>query len=179
MNRLTRITDSMMEYQRFENEPLKFEYELIALTEIFVFLELQYQYALKENEQTIVFDRNKEIFFYFDRDKLMQIIYNIVSNFLKYAGKHTTLFISFSEKNTLYRIVFEDNGRGVSHEHIPFLKEKFYQADRVKTGDIQSRGIGVGLSIVSKILDACGGRWTIKSDKGKGFKVTIVLPKFV
>lgn len=62
----------------------------------------------------------------------------------------------FHEKSTDI-LIFQDNGKGVSASELPYLKEKFYQADKAKTGDVRDRGLGIGLSIIDKIVRDAGG----------------------
>ncbi len=69
---------------------------------------------------------------------------------MKYAGDGATLTIDISPK----KIIFSDDGVGIAKKELPFIFEKFYQGKSEKTGDASSRGIGVGLSIIKKILDA-------------------------
>ena len=73
-------------------------------------------------------------------------------------------------------LIFEDNGKWVHKKTLPFLKEKFYQVDQAKTGSIETRGIGVGLSIVERIVKAAGGFVEITSGQRKGFMVRIDIP---
>ncbi|MCB9806564.1 hypothetical protein H6768_01450 [Candidatus Peribacteria bacterium] len=79
----------------------------------------------------------------FDQDKLVQIFHNVVSNFLRYAGSGTQLRVNFFHESTTDILIFQDNGKGVTAGDLPYLKEKFYQAEKSKTGDIRNRGLGV------------------------------------
>lgn len=99
----------------------------------------------------------------FDQDSLVQIFHNIVGNFLRYAGSGTQLRVNFFHESTTDILIFQDNGRGVTAEDLPYLKEKFYQAEKSKTGDIRDRGLGIGLSIVDKIVRDAGGALDIIS----------------
>ena len=177
MERLLKITNSMMDYQRFEHEKIQLHYEDIDILELLDFLMSQYESQLSANNQRIEYPHDGPNMIFFDRDKLAQILHNVISNFIKYAGQKTTLFVIFSAKKDAYHLVFEDNGAGVDSSEVPFLKEKFYQSDMSKSDDITHRGIGVGLSIVQKILDACRGECTIESGAGKGFRLIIIIPR--
>lgn len=63
----------------------------------------------------------------------MQLLHNIVSNFIKYAGKKTTLTVSFFHDADWTHLLFSDDGEGVDVEELPFLKEKFYQVDKSRS----------------------------------------------
>lgn len=179
LDRLTRITQAMMDFQKLENDDVRLRYDMVDLPELLSFVETNWAQRLTRNQQRVVYSRARRFQVFFDKDRLAQVVHNIIGNFTKYAGKETTLYISWSIIKDRYRLVFADNGRGVERKEVPFLAEKFYQADSSKTGDIEDRGIGVGLSIVRKIVDAAGGDWTIESDLGKGFRIEIILPRLL
>ena len=103
----------------------------------------------------------------FDHDSLVQILHNITANFLRYAGQNTQLRMNFFHELTHDILIFQDNGRGVSASELPYLKEKFYQADKSKSGDIRDRGLGVGLSIIDKIVRDAGGSVDLISAEGE------------
>lgn len=93
----------------------------------------------------------------------MQIFHNVITNFLRYAGEKSTLTIQYHSVQGGDMLTFTDDGVGVCDSEIPYLKEKFYQVDKSKTGDIAHRGIGVGLSIVDKIIREIGGHMDLIS----------------
>ncbi len=126
---------------------------------------------LEENAQKIELIGSKDIEIMCDSDLLVQLVYNLVSNFHKYAGKHSRLQISLHSD----RISFWDNGKWVYKAKIPFLFEKFYQWNKEKTGDAAKRGIGVWLSIVKKIVEVHSWKYEIDSDHHKGFRFDILL----
>ena len=82
--------------------------------------------------------------------------------FLKYLGR---------EKDYA-KISIEDSGIGISKEDIPFIFNRFYMVDKVRTG----KSFGLGLSIVKWILDIHGGNIDIDSEPGTGTKMTVRLP---
>lgn len=75
--------------------------------------------------------------------------------------------MNFFHESTTDIIIFQDNGRGVKAEDLPYLKEKFYQADKSKSGDVRDRGLGIGLSIIDKIVRDAGGAVDLISAEGE------------
>lgn len=179
LDRLTRITQAIMEFQKLENDDVNLRYEMVDFPELLSFVESNWAQRLAKNGQRVVYSRGRKFQVFFDKDRLAQVAHNVIGNFIKYAGAGTNLYVSWSLTKDGYRLSFADNGRGVDRKEIPFLTEKFYQADSSKSGDIEDRGIGVGLSIVRKIVDAAGGDWRIDSDAGKGFRIEVTLPRLV
>jgi signal transduction histidine kinase len=165
--RLTRIVDSLMHFQMFESRPSQFRHTKINLIDVFSIVQETHSGELSNHKQSMTYDGSKRATIVFDQDSLVQIFHNVVSNFLRYAGADTQLRVNFFHENTTDILIFQDNGRGVTAGDLPYLKEKFYQAEKSKTGDIRSRGLGVGLSIIDKIVRDAGGAVDLMSAAGE------------
>jgi signal transduction histidine kinase len=174
--RLTRIVESLMHFQTFESRPTDFHHTKINLIDIFTIVQETHSWELSNHGQSMVYVGPKKSTLIFDHDKLVQILHNIVGNFLRYAGTGTQLRMNFFHESTTDILIFQDNGRGVKAEDLPYLKEKFYQADKAKSGDVRDRGLGVGLSIVDKIVRDAGGAVDLISAEGEWFTVRIEIP---
>ncbi|MBN1546990.1 MAG: GHKL domain-containing protein, partial [Syntrophaceae bacterium] len=109
-----------------------------------------------------------------DRDRLSQILINILDNAVKYTPEEgrITLEVSRVEGDTVIRI--SDTGIGIPKSEIPKLGERFYRVD--KTRSRQLGGTGLGLSIVKHLMKAHGGRMIIDSNPGKGTTVSLYFP---
>lgn len=109
-----------------------------------------------------------------DRDKLKQVVLNLLSNGIKYnhPGGRVTMSASASETNSC--ITVEDTGVGVPEDAIPHLFEKFY---RVHESEGLVSGTGLGLSICKEIVQGHGGRMEVKSLPGAGSSFAVILPR--
>ncbi|MDD2487524.1 MAG: HAMP domain-containing sensor histidine kinase [Candidatus Gracilibacteria bacterium] len=177
IDRLIKITNLIMEFEKEESK--KFGDIFISkndLVEMLEFTSLEYTNDLAKNKQSISFNKDKPFYINADKDKITQIIHNIFSNFIKYSGKGTLLSITFVNKKNLSVITFKDNGIGISKDELPFIKEKFYKIEksRMKNND---NGVGIGLSVVDKIVKLHNGNFDIVSDIKKGLEIRITLPK--
>lgn len=179
IKRLTRIVESMMTFQTFEEKAISFRFEKIKLKELSVWMQEYYQGELSATKQTIKFIWNARETVVFDRDYLMQVFHNAISNFIRYAGEWSTLCIEHHTEWEGEVLSFKDDGVGVDADELPYLKEKFYQVDKAKSGDIEKRGIGVGLSIVDKVVRELGGHMDLMSKKGEGFHIVLHFPQQV
>ncbi|MDP2090963.1 MAG: HAMP domain-containing sensor histidine kinase [Candidatus Gracilibacteria bacterium] len=171
MKRLITLVNRIMDFEKSDKEKLNLDKSNINISEITKQIVETHKKRLKENKQRIKVSGDENQLILADSNLFKQVVHNIIGNFLKYAGKDTLLNINITKKY----IDFIDNGQGIKSSELPFLTEKFYQGNIEKTGDISSRGIGVGLSITSKIILAHGWKYEIKSDKGKGFSFKIYL----
>ena len=109
-----------------------------------------------------------------DLDKLKQIIYNLLSNSIKYLNKNGTVSISLSSNNNQVILTILDNGIGIKKEDLPYIFDRFYRSDSSRNRD--TGGTGLGLSIVKSFVEAHNGEITIDSIFGEGTKITIILP---
>lgn len=110
-----------------------------------------------------------------DKDKISQVIVNLLANALKYtpSGGWIKINVNNLEDNVVIRI--SDNGVGISKEDIPYIFERFYRADGSRnkfTG-----GLGLGLTISKAIVDAHKGQITVRSESNVGTEFVVLLPK--
>ena len=117
-------------------------------------------------------EENIEIFM--DKDKFKQIIYNLLSNSIKYLKENGTVFISLKEYEKKVIIKIKDNGIGIKKEDLPFIFERFYRSDISRNKE--TGGTGLGLSIVKSLVEAHNGIIEVQSEYNKGTEITIVLP---
>ena len=109
-----------------------------------------------------------------DKDKLKQIIYNLLSNSIKYLSENGEVSIDLKEEKASILLTVEDNGTGIKEEDLPNLFDRFFRAGNLK--DAKIIGTGLGLPIVKSIVDAHEGHIHVESVYGKGTKVVIELP---
>ena len=109
-----------------------------------------------------------------DKDKISQVMVNLVSNALKYTppGGEVSVLLARSDQNA--EITIQDNGTGIHEDDLPFIFERFYRAD--KSRNRLTGGLGLGLTISKVIVEAHGGSISVASTAGKGAAFTVLLP---
>lgn len=109
-----------------------------------------------------------------DREKLQQVLINILSNAMKYTpdGGHIDLSAAPAAGGVAVRI--SDTGIGIPAEDVPRLFERFYRVEKARTSD--AGGTGLGLAIAKEIIDAHGGEIRVESEPGRGTSVFVLLP---
>ncbi len=111
-----------------------------------------------------------------DKDRLMQILSNVLNNALKYTASGKTVTISVeTEMDGYVGFRIQDEGAGMKEDDIPHIFERFYRGD--KSRDRKTGGVGIGLSIVKALMDAHKGIIKVKSKLNKGTTVTLWFPK--
>lgn len=111
----------------------------------------------------------------FDRDMIMKVAANLLSNALKFTPENGTVTLLFSEKEAHVRVVVIDTGHGIPHDRLSSVFDRFGQIERGSRG--RQVGTGIGLSIVKEFTEAHGGTVSASSIEGKGTTFTVVLPK--
>ncbi len=110
----------------------------------------------------------------FQRRRLYQVFSNLISNSCKYIGnpENPEIRIGAEDEENYWELWVEDNGIGIEEENQDKIFEIFHREKRA-----EEEGTGVGLAIVSKIIENQGGKIWVESEKGKGSKFHIQIPK--
>ena len=110
-----------------------------------------------------------------DPDRLQQIVWNLLSNAVKFTPAGGTVQIHLRRTNSEVQIVVKDSGQGISLDFLPFVFERFRQADGSLTRT--HKGLGLGLAIVRHLVELHGGSVKAVSEgEGKGAAFTVTLP---
>ena len=110
-----------------------------------------------------------------DADRLQQVIWNLLTNAVKFTPKGGRIQVKVHRIESHVEIVVNDSGVGINKEFLPYVFDRFRQAD-ASTTRIHG-GLGLGLSIVHQLVDLHGGTVTVSSEgEGKGATFTIKLP---
>ena len=102
-----------------------------------------------------------------DTKRILQVIYNLVSNAVNYAGEDKTVILRLTDgENGRKRVEIIDHGDGIAKEDLPLVFDRYYKVD--KTHSRAVTGTGLGLSIVKNILEGHGAIYGVQRELGKG-----------
>ena len=131
--------------------------------------------SAKEKNQTIKYKQmNAAGDFFANRDKLEQVVINIISNAIKYTPDGGKIEVYTGKIYSDIYIKVVDNGIGIPKENLPRIFERFYRVDKARSRD--TGGTGLGLAIAKQIMEEMGGGISITSEINKGTEVTITVP---
>jgi two-component system, OmpR family, phosphate regulon sensor histidine kinase PhoR len=178
VERLIYIVEDLDMISKFEMGEANLElskFDIVDLIQnVFDLLEMN---ADKKNI-ILMFDRkhSKQIKVFADKEKIQQVVTNLVMNSIKYGKENGTTEVTIEElvKNKLI-IRFRDDGEGIEKQYIPRLFERFFRVD--KSGARSEGGSGLGLSIVKHIIEAHGEKIYVESEFGKGSEFSFTLEK--
>ena len=108
-----------------------------------------------------------------DPDSVRQVLRQLITNALKYAGRQSAISISADHIGAQVQVVVSDSGPGIAADDLPHVFEKFY---RGKSTLGRTSGMGLGLSIAKRLVEANGGEINVTSKLGEGAAFTFTLP---
>ncbi len=111
-----------------------------------------------------------------DRERICQVLLNLLSNARKYSPKNTPIAIRLQRQEQQAQVSVIDHGVGIPAEQLPHIFERFYRVPDIDVQTGSSVGVGLGLYIVQKIVERHNGRITATSTPGEGSTFTISLP---
>jgi len=183
--RLLHLINQLMNFRRIETGKIELRVvngDLISfLNEIFVsFNDLASHQGIKYTFQAE--DIQQKV--WFDPEKLENIFYNLLSNAFKFTpeGGEISLSVRFCAAGTndqelphpYVQVSISDSGKGIAAEHLPYLFDRFYQAD--STADNRQKGSGIGLALTQELVQAIHGRIFVESEINRGSNFIVLLP---
>ena len=112
-----------------------------------------------------------------DKNKLNQVIYNLLNNAINYTGKDKLVTIRITENKDNYLVEIIDTGKGIDKKEIDHIWDKYYKSDKKYKRNVY--GTGLGLSIVKEILMKHNFKYGVESTKGKGSNFYFYVDKYV
>ena len=163
---------------KLESGTLNLEQDSFDIIELIknTYDELEIQAQKKDIK--LIFNKlySEPIIVFADKDKIQQVITNLIINSIKYGTNKGTTEVSLESITSDKLIVrITDNGEGIQKEHLSRLFERFYRVDQ--SGSRKQGGSGLGLSIVKHIIDAHNENVYVESKFGIGSEFSFTLTK--
>jgi two-component system sensor histidine kinase BaeS len=174
ITRINRMVGDMEKLARFEAENITLNKSKFDVSELIQHILNNFETDFKNKDINLIFNGEEEII-EADKDKINQVVTNLVSNALKYTNQGGTVVIIMNESEHSSEISVKDNGNGIPEEDLPYIFERFYRAD--KSRNRLTGGTGLGLTIAKSIVEAHSGKITVSSELNKGTEFIVSLPK--
>lgn len=176
-DRMTRIVKDLLTLTRLDYGKMEMQFECFSMKSL---LNEVYQAMVidaNHHQHTFRLDtpENDELFLVGDRQRLQQVIVNIVSNSFKYTPRGGIIHMMVSRLDDRHlSIKVKDNGIGIPEKDISRLFERFYRVDKARSR--QAGGTGLGLAIAKEIIEVHHGTITVESQVDQGTTMTLALP---
>jgi two-component system, OmpR family, sensor kinase len=173
-DRLTRLVGNLLLEAQAESGKLPLYFAPVELDTLLleVFKEMR---VLARDRVNIKLTEIDQIIVNGDRDRLKQVLINLVSNAIKYTPKGGDVYLSLGKIGENARLIVHDTGQGIAMEDLPHIFERFFRAEKSRTRS-KTSGFGLGLSIAYWIVNHHGGRIEVDSSENKGATFCIYLP---
>ncbi|ACU05031.1 ATP-binding region ATPase domain protein [Pedobacter heparinus DSM 2366] len=171
--RLYSLVDQLFEFRKTEmgTRPLK-----VAKGDIVSFIFEIYEsfkpLSEKNNIHYTYHSTEAKLSFYFDKDAMEKILFNLLSNAFKYTSPHHKVSIELLKKDDVVLIKIADTGIGINEEDLTKVFDRFYQVDNRE----MNLGSGVGLAFTKRLVELHHGQIRVESEPGRGSTFTINIP---
>ena len=173
LGRISGIISDLEKLRQMEAENMNLELEPVNLLELAQAVETAFEPDLKKKKLTCEVSEEAAAVMG-DQRRLHQVIFNLVSNAVKYSTEGGTIQIRVKQEKHKAVLIVEDQGIGMAEEELPLIFERFYRTDLSRSR--KTGGAGIGLAIVKAIVQAHQGTVTVTSKVGCGSRFTVTLP---
>ncbi len=175
-DRMNRLVKDLLQLSRLDYKQEKWnkkESNLIALLKSVV-TKVELTARNKNQHLNLIFDDKQKIMTFIDKDRIEQVLMNVLSNAIKYTqeGGRVDIDALLSGRNA--QLIIADNGIGIPEKELTRVFERFFRVDKARSRAMG--GTGLGLAISKQIIEEHNGRIEIESKEGKGTRVIITLP---
>jgi two-component system sensor histidine kinase VicK len=172
--RMIRLVNDLLQLSKMDSTDYRLTIEWVNFVDFFDRIIDRFEMS---KEQNVSFKRKlpkQAIFVEIDEDKMTQVLYNIISNALKYSPEGGQVTFSMKEMDDKIIVSISDQGVGIPKENIKNIFDRFYRVDKARTRKLG--GTGLGLAIAKEMVNAHGGAIWATSEEGKGTRISFSLP---
>lgn len=174
-DRMTRLVSDLLTLSRLDNGVVKLNLTKMKIETILSDVAEKLQFEAAKKKQHLTYNIINEIpIIPIDRDRMEQVIINIISNAIKYTQNNGVIkvYSSFVSNNAIIRV--RDNGMGIPKKDLERIFERFYRVDKARARE--QGGTGLGLAIAREIINAHAGEVSINSEVNEGTEIVITIP---
>jgi len=165
-DRLTILVNDILELSKTQNDGYMYNYEEYDLVKEIKNIIKRYKVMEELNNYQFVMDLPKKALIKADKNKINQVIYNLLNNAINYTGADKKVSIKVTKENNSYLVEVIDTGKGIKKEEISYIWDKYYKNEKKHKRNVFSTGLG--LSIVKEILNKHNFEYGVSSKLGKG-----------
>ena len=177
VDRMSRLVHTMLNISRFEEGTMAPRFERADITHLLIKTILLFENKIYAKELFIEgLDECPRAIAVVDKDLVQQVFYNLTENAIKFVNKGGTLSFAVESDDEQVHVHLRNTGEGLTEEEITRVFDRFYKTDESRGMD--STGVGLGLSIVSRIVALHAGQVAVKSVKGEYTEFVVTLPRY-
>lgn len=166
VQRLSTLLGDLVEIARIESGEMRMSFRYFDVAVLARTIAQQFEQQARQQNVVLTVSAPDELLAYGDRDRIGQVLANLISNAIKYNVPGGSVVVHVEREDGRVAISVEDTGIGIAPEHQPRVFERFYRTDAARSRSVG--GSGLGLAIVKHILEAHRAPFELHSDVGKG-----------
>lgn len=174
IERLINLVNKLQNLAKLEQADLKLNSTKFNLSEELKKIISSFEPLYLKNNYIIEAKIYKDIWVHMDRDKLKQIMHNLLSNSYKYLKSNGKVVVELIEEEGIC-IKVKDNGIGIPGKDLPYIFERFYRTDLSRTKN--TGGSGIGLTITKSLVEYHNGKINVESKEKEGSTFVVWFPK--
>jgi len=175
LHRINRLINNLLDLSALEHPRTRLQHKRILLNQLVVSVLDDFAEAFNAKHITIHNTITAELQIYGDLDNLRRVIVNLVDNAIKYNDDYGTVEINGRSSDSLVYLYISNTGTGIPEADLPNIFDQFYRLE--KSRSVEFGGVGLGLTIVKRIIELHGGKIEAESDPGKWTRMNIIFPR--
>lgn len=177
IDRMISIIEDLEAISKLESGELELNQEVFSLYHLVIDVFEYNEIRAKEKHVALSIGKNtnRETLVRADKQRIYQVLMNLVVNSINYGRKNGSTSVRFYDMDNLVLVEVKDDGIGIESKELPRIFERFYRVDKSRSRD--QGGTGLGLAIVKHIIEAHGQTINVSSTPGMGTSFTFTLEK--
>lgn len=177
VNRMISIVNDLESISRLESGELTLNSTRFNIIKLIEEVFEEFEIRARKRKMKLKFARlhDKSIFVKADRERILEVVNNLIGNSIKYGKEAGYAEVSFLDMEENIMIEISDNGIGISEKDLPRIFERFFRTDKSRSREMG--GTGLGLAIVKHIIEAHNQTISVQSKIDKGTSFTFTLRK--
>ncbi|HET7657859.1 MAG TPA: cell wall metabolism sensor histidine kinase WalK, partial [Bacillales bacterium] len=172
--RMIRLVNDLLKLSRMDAKEAKLDLSRVEFVEFFHQVIDRFEMTKNENIRFVRKLPNRKIFVHLDRDKMTQVLDNIISNALKYSPDGGTVTFKLRVLQHHLYATITDEGVGIPKAKVTRIFDRFYRVDKARSRKLG--GTGLGLAIAKEMIHAHGGEVWAESEWNEGTSIHLTLP---
>ncbi|MFD2369499.1 sensor histidine kinase [Brevibacillus sp. GCM10020057] len=172
--RLTKLVSDLLTLARSDSNELQIMKQRLRLDELVLKCTQVFSEMAIVKEVSLETDIEQPLEIVGDEERLHQLLVILLDNALKFTNEGGRIYVSCRREGQRVAVMVRDTGIGIPKEDIPFLFDRFFRVDKMRSR--QTEGTGLGLSIAKWIVDAHNGKIQVNSEEGVGTSFLVTLP---
>jgi signal transduction histidine kinase len=173
-DRQIKLVNDLLDLAKMEANHLELNPRFFNMTEEIrmIFARMDPELTKRNIQIELITDENEDITVYADRDRIDQVIMNLLQNAIQFSPEKGKIEISLETQGNLAEFSIQDYGIGIKEENLKYIWQRFYKEDESRSNHV---GTGIGLSIVKQIIESHRSTIHVTSSEGGGTRFAFKL----